>query len=444
MVRVVEIRLPGRNECNQRADPGRALPALRRTLAALLLVLPGASFLAPAALAQTLEQTIRLAIERYPAAAAARANAASAAADVDRARAARWPVIGLGATGINQERTPRPWVTGPQASYTIYAGGGIEAGVDRAEALAGAADSRAATTFDDIALQAAEAYLAWARGSEQVSLAEDNLAAHERIVDDVRRIVAIDSGRRIDLMQAEVRLDAARLVLTQRTIDRDQAGQRLARFLDGATPARPEGIDVEPGTAPSDIALAQSAARDSHPQLAQLAAQWRAASAAVSVAEAQHQPRADVSVARALNPYTQLLDTVVQMNLTLAVFDGGAINAGVNAARAQARAARFALDEGRLLVRERIGTAWLDWQSAERRVALAEAQGRIGSTLVQGYREQFRLARRSLLDLLNIQNEAFGYEAAAAHARHDRRLARYRLSAAMGDLARRHRSADPS
>jgi hypothetical protein len=56
--------------------------------------------------------------------------------------------------------------------------------------------------------------------------------------------------------------------------------------------------------------------------------------------------------------------------------------------------------------------------------------------VVEGYQLQFRLARRSLLDLLNIQAEAHGYAVASAGARAERRLARFRLAASLAELGR--------
>jgi outer membrane protein TolC len=66
-----------------------------------------------------------------------------------------------------------------------------------------------------------------------------------------------------------------------------------------------------------------------------------------------------------------------------------------------------------------------------------ESQARVGDKVVEGYRQQFRLARRQLLDLLNIQAEAFGYQSAATTAFYDEHIARARMLAAMGDLAKR-------
>ena len=50
---------------------------------------------------------------------------------------------------------------------------------------------------------------------------------------------------------------------------------------------------------------------------------------------------------------------------------------------------------------------------------------------------QFRLARRQLLDLLNIQAEAFSYQSAATAAFYDEQVMRARLLAATGELAKR-------
>ena len=68
---------------------------------------------------------------------------------------------------------------------------------------------------------------------------------------------------------------------------------------------------------------------------------------------------------------------------------------------------------------------------------MGASQSEVGDKVVEGYRQQFRLARRSLLDLLNIQADSFNYRNAAKTAFHDERTARARLLTALGELARR-------
>lgn len=408
--------------------------SLRR--AAWLVVLSlGALLACSGAAAQSLVDVIRQALAEYPLVQSARANAQGAQAELDRAEAARWPVVGLGATALQQDQAPHPLVATPQVTYTVYAGGAIVAGIERAQAGLRGANSKTGATRDDVALQAAEAYLGWGRSLQLLRLASTNLGAHERILDDIRAIVEVDPGRRVDQRQAELRVSAARLIVSQRQVELVQARNRLARFAANAMSTGPQGLDVELGGRPSGIDAALAAAADGHPVLAQAVAAVDVASAAVVVARAQTRPKVDLSLVYQVNPYTLQPGILTQLSATMPVFNGGAGAAGIESAQAQHRAANFALEEQRLALRERIASAWAEWDAALQRESLNQGQTQAGDELVSSYREQFRLARRSLLDLLNVQSEAHGYATAAVQAQFDRRVASYRLAAATGTLA---------
>ena len=75
--------------------------------------------------------------------------------------------------------------------------------------------------------------------------------------------------------------------------------------------------------------------------------------------------------------------------------------------------------------------------AASSRARLGAQQSDVGDKVVDGYRQQFRLARRSLLDLLNIQADAFNYRSGARASVHDEGIARARLLASMGVLSER-------
>lgn len=400
----------------------------------------GCILVAPAQ-ALTLTEAIAKALQDDPAAGSVRSQVLAADADAERARAARWPVLGLSATAQGQSGDSRT-VLSPQLQYTVYAGGAIEAGVQQAEAGQRQAGHRAVAALDDLALQTAEAYLAWACAHELVRLAQDNLQAHERIRDDMRKIVEVDPGRQVDLNQAAVRVSNARLALTQRETERARALAQLVRYVPPQALRQPDGLDEEPGVAPAsaDEALARGA--DAHPQLAQALAQWQAAQAAVGVARGQTLPRVDLSLSRQYSTLTRRTEPQAQLSLNMPVFNAGAGRAGIDAAQAQAQAARLVLQEQRLLVGQRIGMAWAEWQGSRERERESQQQSDDGRSLADAYRMQFRLARRSLLDLLNVQNEAFNYATSAVTARYDRRLARYRLGAALGELSARWAPAD--
>jgi outer membrane protein, adhesin transport system len=401
--------------------------------------LPCALALSQAAAAADSEGTLRAVLResllRYPAALAARSQVAGAAAELDKATAARWPVVGVGASAYQQSSGTSVRSATPQASYTLYAGGGIEAGVVRAEQLLRSAEGKASSTLDEVAQQAAEAYLMWARALAQKELAVQNHVTLSQITDDVRKIVAVDSGRAVDLGQAEVRVNAAALTVYQRDVDLQQMRARLARYVE-ALPAQPAGMDDVPLPLPESLEGALAAITNTHPLMLQSVAQLEAAKAGIDMARAQNRPKLDWTVSRQVNPFSMQASNLQQLSVNMPVFNGGAGEANVRSAVEQVQAAQNTLDEQTLVLREKISAAWADWALAQQRVALNQDQSLAGQKLVQNYQLQFRLARRSLLDLLNVQSEAYGYAAAAVQMQYDQRLARFRLSAAMGELAR--------
>lgn len=407
--------------------------------------------------AQTLTEVVQNALANYPALQAARAKTEAARSDIERARAAHYPQIAYGFTRSKYSNTELPASTKqnmntPSVKLNLWAGGRIEADAERAEALTFSSEQLEAVSRDDVAQQAAEAYINWARTLDLYALASKNVESLNVTLDDIRKIVEVDTGRRIDFDQAKVRLDNATLAKLQRQTELAQARQRLRRFWQGPLAVQPTGL-VEAlgnpsllGQMPEGVAQVVDHINDDLPNIAQQKAQVAAATAAVNLAKGQYWPSVDLTSTRQMNlvPSTQPFgaatyreDTLTQVQLSMPLYSGGATAAGVNAAVSQLSAAQNTLDEVRLLAREKAVLAYEDWRNAKDRAAQGLAQSRVGEQVVEGYRQQFRLARRQLLDLLNIQAESFGYQSAAMTAFYDEQVARVRLLAVMGDLAKR-------
>jgi adhesin transport system outer membrane protein len=401
--------------------------------------------------AQSFSDVVQNALAMYPGIQAARAKTEAARADIDRARAAHYPQISYGYTrnsyaSGNLPDTVEANTRSPSLRLNLWSGGRIEADAKRAEALTESSVFAEAATRDDVALLAAEAYINWARSIELFNLAAKNLESHNVTLEDIRKIVAVDSGRQIDLNQAQVRMDNAALIKLQRETELSQARQRLMRFWLGQLPIRPIGLtealsaNGRLGQVPRSVDQVLSVVTDDLPTVAQQVKQVQAAEKAVSMARGQYSPTVDFTSARQLNlrgsaPYKQ--DTFSQVQVNMPLYSGGSTSAAVDAAVGQLKAAQFALDEARLIAREKATVAYHEWQSAQGRSTQGASQAKVGDKVVDGYRQQFRLGRRQLLDLLNIQAEAFGYQSTATTAFYDEQVARARLLAVTGDLAKR-------
>ena len=398
--------------------------------------------------AQTLPEVVNQALQTYPAVLSASVRAAATRADITRARSAHYPQLGLNATAtafssgavpIGTERS----TMSPTARINLWSGGKIEAEAERAEALSLASEHLHANTLDDVTTLAAEAYLNWAKTADLYNLAVRNVNAHRETLNDIQKISKADTGRRVDYEQALVRMENATLALQQRKSDFAQAIQRVRRFWKGEMDARPVNLESDfldsgvLGRIPSSLAQAMGMVSEDLPSIAQARAQVSAAQAAVRLAKGQYWPTVDLSVSRQLNSSTGRHEAYTQLQVTAPFYNGGGTSALVEGAVGQLKSAEFSLEEAQLLAREKAAIAWQEWASAQARANTGSAQSLVGEKLVTAYRDQFRVARRSLLDLLNIQADVFNYRSAARAAFHDERLARVRLLAATGDLARR-------
>ena len=399
-------------------------------LALMVTLAPSASH------SQTLEQAIRQALADYPGIRAASSSIDSAQAEIDRAKGALMPTLSLNASAnhidgnsAGQSRVATPWL-----SWSAPINGRVEAEVERVESSARAARAKLKVTQDDIALQVAEAWLAVVRGLQLVQIARANVAEHEDILGDVRKIVAIDAGRSLDLTQAQVRLDAAQSNLVQRQAELAQAREKLARFVaTNADEARFASYPPLPQTIPATES--QAVSQIASPALAQARAQVEEAQARVLGASRLKNPTLDFTAGRQFLGAIAGTHSVVTAQFSLPIYQGGQIDAAVRSASAQLAAAQDTVRELELVVQERVRIGYADWNAAKERLQIASRQRESGARLSTGYREQFRLARRTLLDLLNVQSELSSYQQSEAAARFDDWIAQYRISAAIGQLA---------
>jgi adhesin transport system outer membrane protein len=399
--------------------------------AALLLSLSGAS------MGQSLNEAVVIALDQYPAILAAQARAQAADADIQRAQGAHYPQVSWQGTQSNYNTTgiSNAWVQSPVVNFNIWAGGKIEADVDRSRALADASVQQQRITRDEVALLLIEGYLDWARGLDLVKLASQNVAAHDKILKNIVQVVQVDQGRRIDQDQAKVRFDNAMLSLQQREAELAVAKQRLHRMLQGKLPDSPTGLDGLPASMPLSPEQALLDIHDKHPAIAQQQAQIAAAKAATIAARAQHMPTVNLSYGKQVNQGTAQNDYVTQLSVSIPIYSGGSASAAIQQVSYQLQAAEFSLTELRLTLRERLLASWSDWISAKNRSQLGRQQVKTGEALVDGYFKQFQVGRRSLLDLLNIQADSYSYQTNAIIAAFDERVSRARVQAAQGKLA---------
>jgi adhesin transport system outer membrane protein len=383
---------------------------------AVSLATPGAAPAAP------LDLVVRSALADFPAIRAAQANRSVGEFRIEEARARHLPVFDIGAAGrVGGSAVTTPL---PRARVNLWAGGAIDAAVEREAQRAASLERREAVTRDDVAFAAAQAYLRMLRAWWLVGVSEANLGRHRQLVANFEEIVRVDAGRRFDLVQAQARMQGVRGTLEDRLAELGTARQALARYY--PPPLEPTAlglpaIDAMPPPERDALSI------DDHPSVAAARSEVLAAEANARTLRLQRGPRLDLEAVGGRDPASQVVLSWPAFDATLTAAEQGAVAAQLGA--------EATLQDVSLEIQELRRQAEQDFLSAGRRIDQARRQTELATELVTIYFEQFRVGRRNLLDLLSAYAELSNAESNLAGSQVDQVLARYRIAYTTGRFA---------
>jgi outer membrane protein TolC len=397
---------------------------------------------APAA-AVTFPEALAAAAEAHPQVAAARETAAAGRADIRAARAGWRPQVSLtGDAGWSRSgltsKSDTALLPGVRASQMIYDGGRTSGEVERLKQRAEALEATRERAVLDVAQRLADAYLEWNRQRALLAIAEEQVTALAGLRETVAAIATFDQGRASDaalvttrLSQAEATRDARRVALADaRVLVRQAASADIEPTGD-----MPPVASMLP--ARLEAALAAAAA---HPAVRAAAFDARAASAAADAARGWWRPQVSIDAGSQsesdLTGRSRLFGTLeLKLRSTLAPIDGGAGAARLASARSAAAAARYDASFTETALRDEVLRQWT--AVSGRRDRLPGLAALVGNTDESRnvVAEQFRIGRRSILDLLSFEVERFGARTQLETERQDLIAAQYRLLGATGTLA---------
>ncbi|HET9428480.1 MAG TPA: TolC family outer membrane protein [Allosphingosinicella sp.] len=403
------------------------------------------------ALAVDLRQAIQSALNTSPEINQAVANREATEEERRQARGLYGPRISVeGSAGIRRLENPTRRALGI-ANDTLYP---LEAdlfaeqvlvdfGRNRAElsrqaARTDAAAYRVEERAEFTALNVSRSYFDYLLQERIVAASQDNLTFHERLVNDLREGVTRGSISIADQQQAEERLQAARVRLTEANEERENAAiafHRLAGVPIGDATMPPPVASRLPGNLDSAV----DQARASDPRVLEALADFDTANYEVNAARAELAPRISAEGRARIGDdidgfQGETQDYLARVVLRWTIFSSGINQAAVREAQARARERRFRVDEVARIAEADIRTAWNRLESQTQLVGELEQQSRSADDLLLSYREQFNVGRRSLLDVLDSQNTRFNAQVRTETARMAQLYAQYRVLAASNQL----------
>ncbi len=403
-----------------------------------LLVLPVTNIQA-----QPLETVVAEVLRTHPRLSAARASALGVESEIEVANAALRPKLGFSG-GAGRGRNFATNNVNPagdiamQGSYPLYDGDRAINEIARQESRFVNAAQRANQVRDTLISQTSDAYIEVIKQESLEKIALSNVEAHESLMAKVTEIVQLDRGRAIDATQVAVRLQQAKVNLNARRNALNEAITAL-EDLTGQGSSRDKAVRDPASAMPQSLPEATALLED-HPSTKAARADAKAADRAALIAAAWDKPKIDV-LGTLSNPSSfsntrYFSNADVRLGVQWSAFDGGAGKAAALASSQQRMAAN---EQVKSVVRDLSGDvsrSWAQMKSREGRFVAYSDLAKRAREVREAYWEQFRIGRRSILDLLNAENEGFLATLQAEQERQELLQNQYRVLATTGKLAR--------
>jgi adhesin transport system outer membrane protein len=400
--------------------------------------------------AQTLKEAVTQAIETNPSVLSAARKREAADHAIDAARGGYFPRVDF-LYGTGRERSQNPstlattpgWVRmnrkqeGVILNQMIWDGFGTKSEVDRRRAISESSAHRAYGTAEEIALQAIDAYLDVLKNRELLGFAKENLEAHRKTYDQVKLRADKGVGRRADLEQIEARLALAtsNVASAESTLrDAEIAYQRVVGKapMKLTMPAAPQNI-------PRSVDDAIKTGFNNHPILKSAQADVDAAQAQREIARSFYSPRLEFEASYSNNRNIDGIegpnrDRMYMFWVKWNLFRGGFDHyRGKETAVQISEAQEIARNTSRQ-VEAAVRLAYNAYATARDRLPSLERYVKSSDATRAAYAQQFAIGQRTLLDLLDSENEYFTARTTHTNGRFIELGARYRILNAMGQL----------
>lgn len=328
--------------------------------------------------------------------------------------------------------------TSVRVTENLFEGFRTENEIERFEAKRDAVAYQAEATANSVALEMARAFVNLLKEQELLRLEEENVKTHERILDQIMQRSEAGLGNQVEVDQAKGRLAlASSNMVSQKNNYFDALGkfQRVLGRMPDNDLIKPEFNFV----LPSNLEKATRIAMQNHPTL-------RSANADIAEAYAQHRtakssfyPRFDVEIEKrwdedinGIEGKNENFQAMLRMRYNL--YNGGRDIANRKRTASAVQQAAEIRNNSRRQTIENLRYAWNAEEFLRKQVNYNKEHIKLTYETLEGYRQQFSMGRRSLLDLLNTEDEYNTALRTLVNSESDYLIAQFRILNGMGTL----------
>ncbi len=294
------------------------------------------------------------------------------------------------------------------------------------------------------ALEATQAYLDVQRYRELVGLAEGNFANHQRVYNQVLQRTNQGVGNRADLSQITGRLSLAQTNLMTEQANLNDVSARFARIV-GVEPSSnlaPVSVNV---ALPNNTQELITSAYNNNNSLKAALSEMQYARASAQEFKANMYPKLSFVARTGLyqnrnsfdertntDKYGQ--DSAVELRLNYNIFNGFADRAAMNAANARVLQSDDLKNKACVDIRQTSTVAYNNVNNYSNQLQWLQRHRDESASVVKAYNDQFDIGRRTLLDVLDSENEAFQANRAYVTTQYDLKIAQLQTLYSTGQL----------
>ncbi len=401
------------------------------------------------AFALTLNETVRHTLETNPEVMAARHEHLARTEEVDIAKSGYLPSLDV-AAGIGRQTLDAQSTGGEEKTLTrhessiaarqmVFDGYATSEEVNRQLARMNSALYKAAEVEENTALRSAEVYLNLLRQNELLDLARETLYEHQNIHDQMVLRNKSGVGSKADLDQISARLALANSNMISAQSNLLDAQTNFFRV----TGLQPQIDDIEKPTIkqpiPASLELAEELAIGQHPTLKSALADVDSAVAQYEATESVFWPNLQIEADKRWDEDIDGVegdseDLVVALRMRYNLYNGGGDKSRRRQTAHLLEQARDIRNNTQRQVSESLRLSWSAHQTINSQLKYLEMHVRASLATKSAYQKQFNIGRRTLLDLLNTENEVVDSKRTLINAVYDQLFAQYRIFNSMGQL----------
>ncbi|MFZ2300677.1 MAG: TolC family outer membrane protein [Gallionella sp.] len=293
------------------------------------------------------------------------------------------------------------------------------------------------------ALDAVRTFYDVSRQRKLFELTEDNYVRHRTAFEQIKLKVEAGVGRRVDLEQAAGRLALSESNLTLDNANVHDVSARFQRIIGELPPAKirksPSQNKLAKKVLPNAADAVLSVAVESHPAILAAVENVRSSRYDLYGKDAKYQPTINLNVAQTHSKNLGGVDGITNNNSAKITLNWNLFNGGSDSARSaqyakRLDAARDMRDKACRDIRMNLAIAYNDISKLKEQLNYMDQHQLSIEKARVAYQKQFEIGQRSLLDLLDTENELYQARRSYTNAEYDLAIAYARTLAGMGQL----------